>query len=217
MKRLFRLVNNKVLKKSDRAERPLITISREKGSGGKPIAYLTAEKLGHPWKVYHQDTLEQIVNHQQEMSSWFKSQIGTDSRVIVDELIRNRIGDRFDTLQKHHKDLVTLLTAIGTKGHSIIVGRGAQYLFPEALKVRLICKLDQRIEWLMKYEHVSYNDAIRLIEESDSKRGNFIKDLFGHDPQIPHHYDLIIKTSEEIKLEDAAATIVQLAKRRFKL
>lgn len=217
MKKLLHLINTKVLNKPSGEKHPLITISREKGSGGKPIAYLTAERLGHPWKVYHQDTLEQIVAHQEELSNWFKSQIDAEGDKIIRELIRVRIGDRYNSLNQYHKDLVTLLAAIGTKGHSIIVGRGAHYLFPDALKVRLICKVEQRIEWLMKYEHVSHNEALRLINESDSQRESFIKGLFGHDHQIPHHYDIILKTSEHIKLEDAAVTIAQLAKRRFAL
>lgn len=217
MKKFLYLLNHNVLKKTKHVERPLITISREKGSGGKPIAYLIAEKLGHPWKVYHQDTLEQIVAHQEELSNWLKSQINQENRRIVHELIQNKIGDRYNGLNQYHKDLITLLASIGIKGHSIIVGRGAHYLFPDALKVRLICKIEQRIEWLMKYEHVSYSDATRLINESDSQRENFIKGLFGHDHRIPYHYDIILKTSQHIKLEDAAATIAQLAKRRFRL
>lgn len=197
-------------------EKPLITISREKGSGGKPIAYLTAEKLGHPWKVYHQDTLEQIVAHQTVLSNWFKSQIDSESHRLIQKMIGERIGDRYKALSKYHQDLILLLSSIGVKGHAIIVGRGAQFIFPDALKVRLICKLEQRIEWLMKYEHVSYNEAIQLTQESDNQRENFTKVLFGHDHTVPHHYDIILKTSEHIKLDDAAATIAQLAKRRFK-
>lgn len=217
MKKLLHIFRNTVIKKNSLIEKPLITISREKGSGGKPIAYLTAERLGHPWKVYHQDTLEQIVAHQEELSNWFKSQIDNETRDMVNTLIQSRIGERYNALSQYHKDLVLLLASIGTKGNAIIVGRGAQYLFPDALKVRLICKIEQRIEWLMKYEHVSHNEASQLIHESDSQRENFIKGLFGHDPQTPHHYDIILKTSEHIKLEDAAATIFQLAKRRFGL
>ncbi len=217
MKKLLHIFHNKVIKNKSSLEKPLITISREKGSGGKPIAYLAAERLGHPWKVYHQDTLEQIVAHQEELSNWFKSQIDTITQSMVEAQIESRVGEVYQSLSKYHKDLLLLLTAIGAKGHAIIVGRGAQYLFPEALKVRLICQIEQRIEWLMKYEHVSYNEANQLIQNSDSQRENFIQGLFGNDPKIPHHYDIILRTSERIKLEDAAATIVQLAKRRFKL
>lgn len=217
MKKLLHLINTKVLNRPAGEKHPVITISREKGSGGKPIAYLTAERLGHPWKVYHQDTLEQIVAHQEELSNWFKSQIDAEEHRMIKSLITQRIGDQYDSLNQYSKDLITLLAAIGTRGHSIIVGRGAHYLFPDALKVRLICKVEQRISWLMKYEHVSHNDAIHLIHESDNQREGFIKGLFGHHHQTPHHYDIILKTSEHIKLDDAAATIVQLAKRRFAL
>lgn len=39
---------------------PLITISREMGSGGRPIAQLVAKKLGNPWKLFHKEIVEEI-------------------------------------------------------------------------------------------------------------------------------------------------------------
>ena len=39
---------------------PLITLSREMGAGGKPIAKIVAKKLGRKWKVYHEEIVDKI-------------------------------------------------------------------------------------------------------------------------------------------------------------
>lgn len=197
-------------------EKPLITISREKGSGGRPIAYIIAEKLGPPWKVYHQEIVEQIA-HEKEMKEWFSQQTGAEAMNAATEVLDKTFGQRFHELSTYYQDLTKLIAVIGNKGHSIMVGRGAHFLFPTALKVRLICSPEQRTQWLMEYEHVSHKEALNLIEESDQRKDEFIRAVFGHDHKVPYHYDLIIRTSSNIKLEDAATTIVHLARRRFGL
>jgi len=42
---------------------PLITISREMGSGGKSTAILIASQLGEPWKVYDHELIDEIAKN----------------------------------------------------------------------------------------------------------------------------------------------------------
>jgi cytidylate kinase len=101
----------------------------------------------------------------------------------------------------YYKHLIHILSTIGNRGHAIIIGRGANFLFPNALKVRIICEMDERIKKVMKYEKLSRKEAIELINESDKKRRDFSKSLFLHDPTKAHHYDLIIRTGKDISLK----------------
>lgn len=216
MDKLMNLINSALGRNQQVPEKPVITISREKGSGGRPIAYMTAEKLGEPWKVYHQETLEQIAR-EKEMNTWFTQQVEASAEPQIKKIIDQALDGRYGKLDQYYQTLIRLLAIIGYRGHAIIVGRGANFLFPQALKVRLICTLEQRIQWIMEFEHVSHKEAVHLIEQSDQQREDFIRGIFGVDQKIPHHYDLIIKTSYHIKLKDAADTIVHLARRRYKL
>ncbi len=216
MDSLIQEINEQISPETDPEIAPLITISREKGSGGRPVAYHVASELKEPWKIYDQDTLEQIAR-ENEMKSWFESQTDEATRKMIQEKIFQIFGERFESLSQYYRDLITLITTVGYKGYAVIVGRGAHILFPRALKVRLICALEQRITWIKKYEHVTTNEAIKLIRESDIRKDEFVRTLFNHDLKIPYHYDMILRTSDNIRLEDASAAIVHLAKRKFNL
>lgn len=195
---------------------PLITISREMGSGGRLVAELVVKQLGNPWKLFHKEIVEEIA----KMTHLDKELIkATDEKTIsfIEEIISDFFGNRYMSLSTYHKNLIKVLTTVGNRGFVIIVGRGAHNLFPHALKVRIICEMEQRIKWGMEYEKISEEEAIHRIEESDKKRIEFEKTLFHHDLRRPYHYDLVIRTGPDLSIENAADLIVRMTKKRFKL
>ncbi len=225
MKKLFRLINKNLLndffarfkkEKIISKNHPLITISREKGSGGRPIAYLVEKKLGKPWKVYHEEIVDEI-GRETHLEKELVKEIDEVNIPMIEEIIADFFGRRYLNLGTYYKSLIKILSTIGHRGNAIIVGRGAEYLFPNALKIRIICEMEQRIKWMMQYEKISKHEAERQIEESDRKRGDFLKAAFNHDPKKAHHYDLVIRTGHALSIKDAADLIVFAAKRRFKI
>jgi len=134
---------------------------------------------------------------------------------LIEEMISDFFGKQYLTLSVYYKHLIKILSTINQRGYAIIVGRGANFLFPNALKIRIICEIEQRIKWVMEYEKVTRREAIRRINESDDKRKEFSQILFDHDIKKAHHYDLTIRTSEKLTIEDAADLIVLMAKKRF--
>ena len=225
MKRIFDLINKNIsldfLTGKKRTvpldqELPLITISREMGSGGRPIAYLVAEKLGRPWQVFHKEIIDQIAKEIHLENSLIK-EIDENRIPFIEEVIGEFFGKSYVSLSNYYKHLVKILSTIGHRGFAIIVGRGANYLFPHALKVRMICETDQRIKWEMEFEHLSKTQAIRRIEESDRKRYEFEKAVYNHDAKKAHHYDLVIRTGPRLGIEAAADLIVMIVQRRFKI
>lgn len=224
MKKLFELINKNLestsifgfLRGRERSSLPIITISREKGSGGRPIAFLVARQLGAPWRVFHKDIVDQIAK-ETNLEKELIEEVDEDNVPFIEQMIDNVMGKQYMNLSAYYKHLVRILSTIGNRGHAIIIGRGANFLFPSALKVRIICEMEERIRKVMKYEKVSRREAVEMIEESDKKRTEFTKSLFQHDPRKAHHYDLIIRTGVSVTLEDAADLIVDAAKKRFGL
>ncbi len=202
------------LVKGDKNMKPVITLSREKGSGGRPIAHLLVRKLGPPWKVYHQEIIEQIAR-ENDLAGWMAEEIDEHVISIVDEIVADILGSRYFSLDAYYRHLAKIIAAIGQRGHAVIIGRGANFLLPHALKIRVICAMPQRIKWLMEFERISREEAERRIDESDSKRGEFIKALYNHDQKKAHHYDLIVRTSEDVDIETAADTVLCMARTRF--
>ncbi len=213
LRRLFNLQKNKVpLVKNP----PLITISREKGSGGRIIAQLVTKKLGSPWKLYHKEIIEEIAKNSRLEEKLVK-EIDEKKLSLIEEMINDFFGKKYLSLTRYQKLLARIIAKIAQRGYAVIVGRGAEYLAPFALKVRIICEMEQRIKNLMKYEKLTHDEAINLIEKSDKERSDFIRALYHHDIKKAHHYDLVIRTGPNLLIEDAAQIIILAAKRRFGL
>jgi len=195
---------------------PLITISREMGSGGKSTANLIALQLGKPWKVYDHELIDKIAKDK-ALEEELISSVDPKRLPLADIITVKTFGKRFAHLSGYQRHLIKVMTLVGLKGYSIILGRGANFLFPHMLNVRMICQLDQRIIWQMTYEHISRPEAIKRIEESDKERRDFVESLFNHNHCKAYHYDLVIRTGSDITIEDATNIIIDLAKRKFKI
>ncbi len=213
LQRLFKFQNNNV---SLTKNPPLITISREKGSGGRIIAQLVVKKLESPWKLYHKEIIEEIAKNS-HLERKLIEEIDEKKLSLIEEMIDDFFGKKYLSLTRYQKLLTQTIAKIVQRGYAVIVGRGAEYLAPYALKVRIICEMEQRIKNLMKYEKLTRDEAINLIEKSDKERADFIRTLYHHDIKKAHHYDLVIRTGPDLSIENAAQIIVVAAKRRFGL
>lgn len=224
MKKLFELINKNFefsqffpsYHAKGKKSLPIITISREKGSGGRPIAFLVAKKLGVPWAVFHKDIVEEIAK-EVHLEKELIEEVDEAQIPLITQLIDNVLGKKYMNLSGYYKHLIHILSTIGHRGHAIIIGRGANFLFPMAFKVRIICEMEERIRGVMKYEKVNRREAEELIEKSDRERANFTQILFQHDPRKAHHYDMTIRTGKNLSLEDAASIIVDTARKKFGL
>lgn len=228
MKNIFQLINKNYLlsqlstlfpkKKTGAKEKdkPLITISREAGSGGRPIAELVVKRLGSRWKLYHKDLIDRIAK-EAKLQKQLIGEIDEQKRSFIEEFTLDLFGQKYASLSTYYKSLARVLTEIGQRGYGVIIGRGANFLFPHALNVRIICKMEQRIAWQMEFEKLSKIEAIRRIGLSDQKRREFAQTLFHHDLKKAHHYDLVIRTGPEFDIETAASLIVAAAKKRFRV
>lgn len=226
MRRFYQLIQKNLLfdklseifpqKKSEVGSPSLITISREKGSGGRLIAYLVAKKLGKPWLVYHKDIIDKIAK-ESKLEKNLIEEMDEKNIPFIEKIVDDFFGRRYLSLSSYHKHLAKILTIIAQQDHAIIIGRGADFLFPQALKIRVICEMEQRIAWEMEYEKLSRIQAVNRIEKSDRERTDFIKTVYNHDQRKAHHYDLVIRTGPHLSIENASSLIVMAAKKRFKI
>ena len=221
MEKFYKIFQNKFFssKKSSQQSNgplPLITISRQMGSGGKSVANLIASYLGKPWMVYDHEQIDKIAKNKQ-LEEKLAQSIDPKKLPLADIIIAKTFGKRFPHLSGYQRHLIRVMTLVGLKGYAIILGRGGNFLFPHALNIRMICQFDQRITWQMTYEHISRSEAVKRIEESDKERKEFVHSLFNHNHCKAYHYDLAIRTGSDITIEDAANTIIELAKRKFKI
>ncbi len=166
----------------------IITISREMGSGGIPIAHEVADRLGYT--LIDGDALRKVAGDYGLSDEAFEL---ADEKppAFVDEL------DQKLAVDLHQIELIILEKALA--GNVIIYGRGGQDLLAKVsnvFRVRIIAPFEERVERWAEREWLDPDYARILVRRSDQQRAGFIKYYFDRDWAAPLHYDLVINTSK---------------------
>ncbi len=176
----------------------IITISREMGSGGIPIAHRAAEKLG-----YLLIDGEAIAKVAPDYGLSHEAMEKADEKPppFVEKL------DSQVEVNLFHIELIVLEFAL--KGNVIIYGRGGQDLLKEidsVFRVRIIAPYEDRVERWAEREWLDPDLARLLVRKSDQQRAGFIKYYFDRDWNDPLGYDLVLNTKR--LSEETAAKLI---------
>jgi len=186
-------------------ERSVVTISRQYGAGGHTMATLLAERLGPPWEVWDRHIVDAIAT---------SMKVRREMVEALDEHSRNRIDQVLDSFRKrgpigeeeYRRALIEVLLAIAHQGKKIIVGRGANFVVEQALKVRLIASTDYRSHAMQFLENLSAPEAVEKLRRVDGERSGYIRQVFDADVDNPFAYDIVVRM-DTISFETAVATV----------
>ncbi|AJF05883.1 cytidylate kinase family protein [Geoalkalibacter subterraneus] len=176
----------------------IITISREMGSGGIPIAHKAAEKLGYT-----------LVDGEMLMKVAEKYGLSAEALEKADEKPPAFVEKQDSQVEVDLHQIELIILEYALKGNVIIYGRGGQDLLQEidsVFRVRVIAPFDLRVERWAEREWLDPDLARKLVRRSDQQRAGFIKYYFDRDWKDPLGYDLIINT-ERITEETAVQLI----------
>ena len=173
---------------------PVITISRQRGSGGSVVAERLAELTG--FSHFNREIIDQIgleMGAQKRLVESLDEATRSGFQLWVDGIFRGRIVDSSDYMQS----LVKIIGTIINHGKAIVVGRGANFLAttPNVFNIRIIADVAFRVDSLMKRRGLSRDEAAEEIETNDNQRRKFIKNHFGRDIDDPAAYDLIVNST----------------------
>lgn len=173
---------------------PIITISRQKGSGGTLAALKLAEITG--FTLIGRDIIDQIsldIGTQKRLVETLDESIRSKFELWVEGIFKRRIVDSSDYL----KSLVKIIGAVSHHGKIIIVGRGANFILgrKQGFHVRVVADSEFRINSLMARSSISKSAAQEEVSRSDEQRRRFIKSDFGKDIDDPQAYDLVINST----------------------
>jgi len=205
---------------------PVITISREYGSGGKDVAKRVCEMLGYTYfdknlmaRVAAEVGLanDEVVDFSEDtykmrnfMERMFdRRRLGADAWDASAGTTRSLQVEILDEAQCAHlvKD-----TIIGAYKHDnvVIVGRGGQAMLkekPGVLHVRLNAPRGARALRVKERESLGLGEAIDRVRRKDQAATAYLKRFFEIDWDNPLLYHLIINTGKW-ELEDVAQMIV---------
>lgn len=200
----------KVKEKKEAIVLPVITISREPGSGGRIVATELGKKLG--LDVFHQEIINEMAESAQVSSRILKT-LDEKGLSVLEEWITSLVDNQHLWPDQYLRHLMKVIGTIGKHGSAVIVGRGANFVLPPEgrIRVRIIAPLDVRVENVSSNFEVSAEDAKRHIIRTESERKAFIRKYFNADITDPINYDLVLNTGT-LSIEAAANAIKSASK-----
>lgn len=195
--------------------KPLITVSRQRGSRGTIIAERIAYRFNYT--LLHKDIIDRIVE-----TSGYKRRIveslDDHTRSQMELWFESVITGKLVDLNDYARHLLEIIFSVSRLGGIVVVGRAANFIIGSnrGLHVRIVGTMAGRIRNLMEQEKMSEADARREIEKSDHERAEFVKKLVHKSIDDPQHYDLILN-SDWIPVEQAVSLIANAAMEKFEL
>lgn len=202
----FKKWNAQTFTEKESQLRPVITISREPGSGGEIIATKLSEALG--FDLFHQKVIHEMSQAAKTSAALFET-LDEKGLNTLENWISSLVNDRHLWPDAYLQHLMKLVGTIGKHGRAVIVGRGANFILPSKglLRIRVIAPLEDRIRHVAEYFKVPEKKAKLRILQTESDRRAFIRKYFHADISDPHQYDLIVNTGSYSL--DAAVKIIQ--------
>lgn len=195
--------------------KPLITVSRQRGSRGTTIAERIAYRFNYT--LLHKDIIDRIVE-----TSGYKRRIveslDDHTRSQMELWFESVITGKFVDLNDYARHLLEIIFSVSRLGGIVVVGRAANFIIGSnrGLHVRIVGTMAGRMRNLMEQEKMSEADARREIEKSDHERAEFVKKLVHKSIDDPQYYDLILN-SDWIPVEQAVSLIANAAMEKFEL
>lgn len=172
---------------------PIITISRQTGSGGRQLATTLATRLD--MKIHDQSLVEKIArdsNLEKEVIADLDENEISQARLWIKGVLNQRIFLR----NQYHMALIKVVSGLAAKGNAIFLGRGANLILGShaTLRIRLVASYQSRLKNILSRTNLSRAEARILLEETDRKRSQFIRQIFREEPGNPESYDLVMNT-----------------------
>jgi len=184
---------------------PVITISREPGSGGTEIARKLAQEL--KMDIVGAQIIQKIAESADISAKLIES---LDEKQITrrDDWLSSLIENRHLWVDAYLRHLTKVIGTIGKQGNFIIVGRGAQYILPpeDTFRLRFIADMEVKIQNVIRDFGSSREDAVKYVIKTDSDRRAYLRKYFNADVTNPSDYDMVINTGK-LGIDGAVETV----------
>ncbi len=201
------------LTRSIHIPKPMITISRQRGSGGTIIA----ERLAHRFNytLLHRDIIDRICE-----TSGYKRRIveslDEHSRSQMELWFESLLTGKAIDLGDYARHLLEIVFSISRLGGVIVVGRAANFIIGSnrGFHLRVIASTANRISNMIAREKLSADQARREVERFDHERAEFVRKLVGKSIDDPAHYDMVLNL-DYMSLDTAVNLVANAAMDKF--
>jgi len=189
-------------------EKFVITINRELGSGGRTVGRLLAEKLGVPYydkalvKALQEEynlTVEEIEKLKGRKHNWwadveriFKLGPGMSSNYYIPQ--KSDYPDLLTT-DEMFKTETLILQHLAVEKSCVVAGRSGFHVFrehPNHLSILIQASMQHRIERVARRQNITPEEALKIIEQVDEMRENYVVKYTGTSRYNTRNYQLVI-------------------------
>jgi cytidylate kinase len=207
---------------------PVVTISRQYGSGGSEVAERVAGALG--WKLYDNAVVEEVaqrlrmtpaeVSAREERMPSLVERMASAMALGVPEMMPV-VGDVAAQPSEERMVMVTrrVIEDAVRAGSAVLVGRGAQCMLAsrtDTLHVFCYAPVEELVRYAVEVMGIPFAEAGRKVAEMNHQREQYVKHHFKRDWRDLANYDLCINTAR-FGLDSAAELVTRVARERFAL
>lgn len=193
---------------------PVITIGRQFGAGGKTVGEMLARRL--KIDVLNSELIDRVAHRlrlpKEEVEAEDEQPGSLLNRLIMalgsasgepmippDTTTWNppNVDPVFDSRKAVLEITQHVVKEAARGGNVVIVGRGGAYLLHDlegALHVYLRASEVVRVKAIMARHNLPQEEARRLLKRTDENWNAYIKQVYGHDRNLPSHYDMVLDT-----------------------
>jgi len=192
---------------------PFITLAREPGSGGKPIAKAVAKKLGY--EFVDEQIVDEIAKSVERRRAIIE-EVDEKGRTMMEDMVHSVLNPEYVDYSAYLTALFKIVLAYAFKGKVVIFGRGANFITPFArgLHVNITAPYALRVQRAVNYEGLSERKAKRTIAKVEKEHQDFIMQYIQRDPKKVNSYDLTINTTS-FEIDEARDVIIKAFYKKF--
>lgn len=192
---------------------PFVTIAREPGSGGVPIAHAVAKKLG--FQCIDEQLIDDVALSTKKRKAIIQA-VDERSRSRIEDVVHSLVNPEYIDDVKYITELTKVVLFYAQRGHVVIVGRAANFITPFAkgLHVSITAPYEVRVQRAMDFEGFTRLKAEEVIEFTEAERKKFVKQYFRQNSEKINSYDLTLNTTF-FSVDDAAEVIAHAFYQKF--
>lgn len=193
-----------------------ITVTRQFGSLGRPIAKIVAERLGINY--YDRDIVEQTAKNLNLSVSTIENEEEKAKRPFL--YMRYPLGKGTSDIQDRiFIEQQKIITSLVEKESCIIVGRCSDYILANmenAIHIYIYAPYAARLQNCVEELLMSEEEAKKSIQAIDKARASYHMHYAGYMPSDPEHKHILINSSLYGK-DGTAEFLVDAIKRKFEI
>ncbi|HEY2067840.1 MAG TPA: cytidylate kinase-like family protein [Gemmatimonadaceae bacterium] len=205
---------------------PIVTVSRQYGSGGSDVAERVARALG--WTLYDNAVVEEVasrlrmtpaeVSAREERVPSLVERMASAMALGVPEVMPV-VGDIAAQPSEERMVMMTrrVIEDAARAGPVVLVGRGAQCMLAaraDALHVYCYAPFEELVRRAVEELGVPFAEARRHVAETNAQRDQYVRAYFKREWRDLANYDLCVNTAS-LGLDGSAELVTRLARERF--